>query len=65
MSLPPDHLIHNPRIALDDLHHFGAHVLVHIVGHGDAVVGVLVKSLIVHISLIIRPTNNLFVKIIV
>lgn len=59
MSLLPDHLVHNSSIALDDFHHLGAHILVHIVGNGNAVVGVLVKSLIVHISLIIRPTNNL------
>lgn len=38
--LPPHHLIHDPRIALYDLHHLGTHVLIHIVGYWDAVVAV-------------------------
>lgn len=33
---PPHHLVHNARVALYDFHHFGADILVHVVGHGDA-----------------------------
>ena len=40
--LPPDHLVHNPRVALDDLHHLSAHVLIHVIRHGDAMVAILV-----------------------
>ena len=36
----PDHFIHYPCVALDDFHHLGAHVLIHIVGHGDAMVAI-------------------------
>ena len=38
----PHHLIHNPCIALDDLHHLIRHVLVGIVRHGDAEVAAAV-----------------------
>ena len=38
---PPNHLIHDARIALDDLHDLVADVLIHIVRHGDAIVAVL------------------------
>lgn len=31
--LPPHHLIHDARVALDDLDHLGGHGLVGIVGH--------------------------------
>ena len=41
-SFPPHHLIHNPGVALDNLHHFGGDVFLHVVRHGDAVVAVLV-----------------------
>lgn len=40
LKLPPHHLIHNPHIALDYLHDFGADVFVGVVGHGDAVVAI-------------------------
>ena len=42
LVFPPHHLIHNPGVALDDLHHFGGDVFLHVVRHGDAVVAVLV-----------------------
>ena len=42
MLLTPDHLIHNTRIALYDLHHLGGDILIHIVGHWDAMVAILV-----------------------
>ena len=38
--LPPHHLIHDPRIALYDLHHLGGDILIYIVGHRDAMVTV-------------------------
>ena len=40
LALPPDHLIHYPRIRLDNLHDFGRDVLIHIVGDRDAMVAV-------------------------
>ena len=42
LVFPPHHLIHNPGVALDDLHHFGGDIFLHVVRHGDAVVAVLV-----------------------
>ena len=36
LELPPNHLIHDSHIALDDLHYLGAYVLVHIVRHRDS-----------------------------
>ena len=33
---PPHHLIDHAHVGLDDAHHLGGDVLVHIVGHGDA-----------------------------
>ena len=41
-SFPPHHLIHNPGVALDNLHHFGGDVFLHVVRHGDADVAVSV-----------------------
>ena len=41
---PPHHLVHYPHVALDDLHHLGRDILVHIVGHGDAVVAVAAEA---------------------
>ena len=35
-ELPPHHLVHHARIALDDADYFGAYVFVRVVGHGDA-----------------------------
>lgn len=37
---PPHHLIHHTRVALDDLHHFCAHILLHIIRHRDTIVPV-------------------------
>lgn len=42
LKLPPHHLIHHPRIALDDLDHLGGDIFFHVVGDGDAVVVVLI-----------------------
>lgn len=42
-SLPPNHLIHYPYIALDDFDDFGRDILVDIVGNGEAVVAVLAE----------------------
>ena len=39
---PPDHLIDDSHVALDDLHHLGADVLLHVIRHRDTVVAVLV-----------------------
>ena len=41
--LPPHHLVHDPHIALDDLHYLGAYVLVHIVRHRDSMLTVLAE----------------------
>ena len=35
-KLPPDHFVHDTHVALDDADDFGADVLVHVVGDGDA-----------------------------
>ena len=40
---PPNHLIHNPYIALDDFDDFGRDILVDIVGYGKAVISVTTK----------------------
>lgn len=40
VSFSPHHFIHNTNIALYDLHDFGADILVHIVGDGDAMLTV-------------------------
>ncbi len=37
-ELPPNHLIHHPRVRLDDLHNLRRDTLVHVVWHRDAVV---------------------------
>lgn len=37
-ELSPDHLIHHPRIGLDNLHDLGRDVFVDVVRHQDAVV---------------------------
>ena len=39
---PPHHLIHNPGVTLDDLHHLGGDIFLHVVRHRDAVVAVSV-----------------------
>ena len=44
LSLPPNHLIHYPDVALDDFHHFRRDILVYIVGDGEAVVAVLAEA---------------------
>ena len=38
--LPPNHLIHYPHIALDDLNNLGGDVLINIIRHRNAVVAV-------------------------
>ena len=40
---PPDHLVDNTHIALDNLHHFGRDILIHIVGDRDAVMTVFAE----------------------
>ena len=35
-KLPPDHFVHDTYVALDDADDFGADILVHVVGDGDA-----------------------------
>lgn len=40
LELTPHHLIDDADVALYDLHHLGADILVHIVGDGDAVLTV-------------------------
>ena len=42
LTFPPHHLIHNPGVALDNLHHFGGDVFLHVVRYGDTVVAILV-----------------------
>ena len=43
LSLPPNHLIHYPYVALDDFDDFGRDILVDIVGNGKAVISVLAE----------------------
>lgn len=43
LSLPPNHLIHYPDVALDDFDDFGRDILVDIVGYGKAVISVTTK----------------------
>ena len=43
LSLPPNHLIHYPDVALDDFDDLGRDILVNIVGYGKAVVAVLAE----------------------
>ena len=43
LSLPPNHLIHYPDVALDDFDDFGRDILVDIVGNGKAVISVTTK----------------------
>ena len=38
---PPNHLVHNTHIALDDADDLGGDVLIDIVGHGDAGLGII------------------------
>lgn len=40
LELTPHHLVDNAHVALYDLHHLGADILVHIVGDGDAMLTV-------------------------
>ena len=42
--LPPNHLVDDAGIALDDFDDFGGDVLVYVVGHGDTVEAVLAKA---------------------
>ncbi len=42
LELSPDHLVDDAGVALDDLHDLGRDVFFDVVGHGDAVVAVLV-----------------------
>ena len=42
LELTPHHLVDDASVALDDLHHLGAHVFFDVVRHGDAVVAVLI-----------------------
>ena len=35
-TLPPHHLIHNPNIALNNLHHLIRHILIHIVRNRES-----------------------------
>lgn len=44
LSLPPNHLIDYPYVALNDFHHFCGDILVDIVGDGKAVVAVLAEA---------------------
>ena len=41
---PPHHLVDDAYIALDNLNYLSAYILVHIVGHGDAVVAVAAEA---------------------
>ena len=43
LLLSPYHLIHNTHIALDNLHHLGAYVLIHIIGHGNAMLTIFAE----------------------
>ncbi len=38
LKLPPHHLIHNPRIRLNNLHDLRRNILIDIIRHGDAMV---------------------------
>lgn len=40
LKLPPNHLVHNTHIALNNLHYLGRYILVHIVRHRNAMVSV-------------------------
>ena len=42
LKLPPHHLINYPHVALDNLHHLGAYILLYIVRNGDAIIAILV-----------------------
>ena len=42
--LPPDHLIHDPRVGLDDSHDLRGDVLVYVVRDGDAVVACSIQG---------------------
>ena len=42
LILPPHHLIDHTRVALDDLHDLIAHVLIHVIRHGNAEIAVSV-----------------------
>ena len=42
--LPPNHLVDDAGIALDDFDNFGGDVFVYVVGHGDTVEAVLAKA---------------------
>ena len=36
LVFPPHHLVYHPDVGLDDANNLGGHILVHVVGHGDA-----------------------------
>ena len=42
LELSPDHLVDDAGVALDDFHDLGRDVFFDVVGHGDAVVAVLI-----------------------
>ena len=41
LKLPPNHFVDHTHVTLDDAHNLGAHILIHIVRHRDAVVAIL------------------------
>ena len=43
LLLPPNHLIHDTHIALDNLHYLGADILIHIIGDGDTMLTVFAE----------------------
>ena len=43
LLLPPNHLIHNTHIALDNLHHLGAYIFIYVIGDGDAILTVFAE----------------------
>ena len=38
LELPPHHLIHNPRIRLNNLHHLRRNILIDIIRHGNPMI---------------------------
>ena len=44
LSLPPNHLINDPCVALNDLHDLGGDVLLYVIRYRDAVIAVLVHG---------------------
>ena len=43
LLLPPNHLIHDTHIALDNLHYLGADILIYVIGDGDAMLTVFAE----------------------